>query len=215
MQHAATTPYELSDKRYFVWIRSSVWSLYIRILGTMRSGYRILAKLLGRKSSSSCFRDWIYYVSNLCYHSRTKSSRHVCDETNSAAQLHYLNGSKNANRKKTKKGQIKTNLAVGKRIEQAKKVGTVIYLFQYDMPGLWRDTAPLIRELRSFPGWAQCFNTTWLIATHENIETVEQRLNRHIQQPEDKELLLPIGQYRGRLPQEIWDWINAVRNAGY
>lgn len=91
----------------------------------------------------------------------------------------------------------------------------MIYLFEYDMPfSLFRNITPLITELKTFPGWAQCFDKTWLIATHDRIEVVEQKLQPHIQLG-DKILLLPVGDYTGRLPQEIWDWIDNCRNAGF
>jgi hypothetical protein len=95
----------------------------------------------------------------------------------------------------------------------------MIYLFEYDVPfWLLRDTTALESEVKSFPGWAQCFQKTWLIATHDTIDVVEQKLQRHLQQPQDKLLLIPIeqySQYKGRLPQEIWDWINSSRNQGF
>lgn len=98
----------------------------------------------------------------------------------------------------------------------------MIYLFQYSTPSaipiLQRDATPLINELRSFPGWAQCFDRTWLIATFDDIETVAQRLERHLQDS-DSSLLLVIGQphigYIGRMAPEIWDWIDNSRNMGY
>lgn len=92
----------------------------------------------------------------------------------------------------------------------------MIYLFEYDtQPILFRDTMPLVNELKSFPGWAQCFEKTWLIATNDPIQIVIPRLEKHLLQPHDRLFLLPIGMYTGRLPQEIWDWIINCRNMGF
>jgi hypothetical protein len=111
--------------------------------------------------------------------------------------------------------ESKTTKVKASSPKQPKGSEAMIYLFEYSAPGLLglqRDVTPLINELRSFPGWAQCFDRTWLIATPDAIEVVERRLQPYLPQTNDKFLLLPIERYTGRLPQEIWDWINNSRN---
>lgn len=93
----------------------------------------------------------------------------------------------------------------------------MIYLFEYQLSGIFRNAVPLVNELKAFPGWAQCFDRTWLIATHDDIRTVEQRLLGHLM-PTDRTFLVPIHNsvdFAGRLPQEIWNWINDSRSAGF
>lgn len=91
----------------------------------------------------------------------------------------------------------------------------MIYLLRYEPSVFLRNTEPLINRIKAFPGWAQCFDKTWLIATHDDIATVNEALSHHLTDNSDTWLLIPIGDYDGKLPQEIWDWINNSRNSGF
>ena len=92
----------------------------------------------------------------------------------------------------------------------------MIYLFIYQSNlGLFRSSDPLIREIKAFPGWAQCLDGTWLIATHDDLVTVNQILRQHLND-DDLSLLVPIEiEYQGWLPNEIWDWITNSRDSGF
>jgi hypothetical protein len=208
----------LRGNRFIVWFRSTLLRVLSRFCTFVLLGLTVLPRHLVKVRLISHVCSHIDSLSRLCLLSRIKTARGICCKNHPRNQDHNRAG-QIAKRKGAESDSLQSGPSVAGSREQAKSVKAMIYLFEYDVPfWLLRDTTALESEVKSFPGWAQCFQKTWLIATHDTIDVVEQKLQRHLQQPQDKLLLIPIeqySQYKGRLPQEIWDWINSSRNQGF
>ena len=84
----------------------------------------------------------------------------------------------------------------------------MIYLFSYELgAGLFRNMDNLIAELRGFPAWCQCLDRTWLIATHDDINIVSDRIGRHFRDTDYWLIVRITREYQGWLPNEIWEWL--------
>lgn len=180
-----------------------------------------------RKYNNLLRRAWklLYYMRN-CIHLFISSLLSRCKFFGShVVQTGEFDASGEGTWGKTiKESKRSTNPSITDESDkQGQEVEGMICLFEYTAPSaipiFQRDVTPLIDELKSFPAWIQIFDRTWLIATPENnIQTVAQRIERHLRD-NDSRLLLVIGQanieYTGRLPSDIWDWVNKCRQAGY
>ncbi len=89
----------------------------------------------------------------------------------------------------------------------------MICLFTYEFrPSLLRNSSALEKEISSFPGWYHCTDKTWLIASYEDINTVNQKLAKHLTNI-DYWLVVRISpEYQGWLPKEAWDWLQNTIN---
>lgn len=92
----------------------------------------------------------------------------------------------------------------------------MIYLFTYELnPSLLRSVSSLEQELRGFPGWCQCLGNVWLIATNEDVKTVNGKISQHLRDTDLWLLVRVHPEYQGWLPEEMWDWIKNAVSKGY
>lgn len=88
----------------------------------------------------------------------------------------------------------------------------MIYVITYDLnQGIFHDYKNFLNEIQSLGPWAKYMDRTWIVATHIGLEEVNNRLVRHLGQP-DRLLIIKLqaGYYQGWLPKEAWDWINSL-----
>lgn len=99
----------------------------------------------------------------------------------------------------------------------------MIYLISYyKMPSfdfgsldLFGNKNALAKEIQSYSGWCKCFDTAWLIATTDDIETVSTRLTKLFDK-NDFWLIAAISeQICGGLSTAAWDWIKSSRSNGF
>lgn len=90
----------------------------------------------------------------------------------------------------------------------------MICLLTYEFhPGLLRNSIALETEINTFPGWFQCTEKTWLIASNDNnIQDVTERLARHFGDTDYWLVARITPEYQGRLPNEAWEWLRASIN---
>ncbi|MBI4216279.1 MAG: hypothetical protein HY687_02640 [Chloroflexi bacterium] len=87
-----------------------------------------------------------------------------------------------------------------------------MYLVSYSLTPK-RDIDALLNEFQSSLGWAHYVDESWLIATHETVQQLYERLAKHFQRS-DRLLIMqvqPTSQYQGWLPKEFWDWIERYK----
>lgn len=212
IRHGITKANWLRDNRCVIWFRSTLLCVFYRFCSIVLFSPALFSRHLAKVCSTSHICSCIDSVSRVRLLSTIKKPRYIRCKSHAGVKGHNRGGQVAHGKGATSSSLESSSLAEPRQ----EGIEAMIYLFEYDVPfWLLRDTTALERELKSFPGWAQCFQKTWLIATHDTIDVVRQKLERHLQQPQDKLLLLPIGQYSGRLPQEIWDWISNCRRMGY
>ena len=84
----------------------------------------------------------------------------------------------------------------------------MVYLVSYDLrPGLFRNMEPFYEELKRSPDWWHYLDRTWLIATHEPIGEVWDRLRQHLGRDDSILIIKVTPEYQGWLPADAWEWI--------
>jgi hypothetical protein len=212
LRHGITKTKWLWDNRCIIWFRSTLLCVFYHFCSIVRFGLALFSRYLAKVCSIGHIRSCIDFVSSVRLLSTIKKSRYVHCKSHAGVKGHNRRGQV-AHGNEATSNSLESNSLAESRQED---IELMIYLFEYDV-SFWplRDISALERELKAFPGWAQCFQKTWLIATHDTIDIVQQKLECHLQQRQDKLLVLSLGQYSGRLPREIWDWISYCRRMGY
>ena len=97
----------------------------------------------------------------------------------------------------------------------------MIYLISYKPAplgfslDLFRDTDNLVKELKSYPGWCKCFDSAWLIATTEDIETVSKKIAKYFDSNNFWLVATLSEQICGGLSPDAWSWLKECRINGY
>jgi hypothetical protein len=83
-----------------------------------------------------------------------------------------------------------------------------IYLVTYDLHKPERKYKALIDQLQGSQAWWHFLESTWLIQTSEDINTLSNRLITNLD-TNDFLLMIEVKRnYQGWLPKEAWDWMN-------
>jgi hypothetical protein len=92
----------------------------------------------------------------------------------------------------------------------------LIYLISYKVPfDFFRTMEPLEKVIKEYPGWCKCFESSWLIATYDTIETVSTELTKYFEE-KDTWLIAAISeQICGGLSNDAWEWLKDTRSKGF
>jgi hypothetical protein len=71
------------------------------------------------------------------------------------------------------------------------------------------------KEIKSYPGWCKCFDTAWLIATPESIETVSKKFEKYFEKDDFWMVANVGGQICGGMSPAAWKWINDSKNVRF
>jgi hypothetical protein len=82
-----------------------------------------------------------------------------------------------------------------------------VYCVSYDLKKPGQDYEPLYEQLKKSLGWWHYLDSTWLISTFEDAQTLASRLLSVID-ANDRLLVIRVSNERqGWLPKDAWDWI--------
>ena len=82
------------------------------------------------------------------------------------------------------------------------------YLVSYDLKKPDRNYQGLFGVLMKFSGWWHFLESTWLIKTEEDANSIFEKLKPHIDQDDSLLIIMVHNDYQGQLPKKAWDWIN-------
>jgi hypothetical protein len=86
-----------------------------------------------------------------------------------------------------------------------------VYIVAYDLRKKGKDYIGLSEQLKFSPGWWHYLDSTWLIVTQEDANQLCRRLKPHIDEQEDRILVIEAGtDSQGWLPEDAWKWIQRV-----
>ena len=97
----------------------------------------------------------------------------------------------------------------------------MIYLVSYKPQSfefsldLFSSMGDVTKVLESYPGWCKCFDTAWLIATTDDIQTVSTKLSTVFGKKDVWVIAAINEQFCGSLSTEAWDWIKETRGNGF
>ena len=92
----------------------------------------------------------------------------------------------------------------------------MIYLISYKVPfDLFRSLDDVETEIKSYPGWCKCFDSAWLIATGDDIETVSEKLAKHFEEKDLWFIAAVNEKFCGGLSKDAWEWFNDTRGKGF
>jgi hypothetical protein len=73
----------------------------------------------------------------------------------------------------------------------------------------------IVETLKAYPGWSKCFDTAWIIATTDDIETVAKKLEPLFEKKDFWLVSALSEKICGGLSEESWKWIADCRAAGF
>jgi hypothetical protein len=80
------------------------------------------------------------------------------------------------------------------------------YSINYDLKAPGRDYSGLYEAIKKYTWW-HYLESTWLIVTNDNVQSVWDKLSPHVDK-NDNMLIIEVGKDRqGWLPEKAWEWI--------
>lgn len=85
----------------------------------------------------------------------------------------------------------------------------MIYSITYDLKKPGQDYDGLYESIKSLGAWWHYLESTWLVDTQLNADSIYKRLDANIDK-NDRLLIVNFGtDYQGWLDKDAWDWIKA------
>ena len=85
----------------------------------------------------------------------------------------------------------------------------MIYAINYDLNRPGQNYAAVHEAIKSFGNWWHYLGSTWLVDTALDAEGIWGILEPHFDKNDHVLVIGVTRDYRGWLPQEAWDWIQA------
>ena len=83
----------------------------------------------------------------------------------------------------------------------------MVYVVSYDLRKPGRDYTGLFEEIKRSRAWWHYLESTWLVSTNENANSIYTRLAPHLDE-NDSIIIIQAGTDRqGWLPKKAWEWI--------
>lgn len=86
----------------------------------------------------------------------------------------------------------------------------MLYLISYDLKNSTKDYSSLYEAIKSYGQWWHYMDSTWIVSTQSQIETVVQSIRSQIEEADNLFVVEISGCRRnGWLPKKAWDWLRA------
>ena len=82
-----------------------------------------------------------------------------------------------------------------------------VYVISYDLKQPGQDYKSVFEEIKQSTNWWHYLDSTWLVYTAENAQTIFNRISKHVDRNDRILIIRVTPDYQGWLTEEAWQWI--------
>ncbi|MGG7059874.1 hypothetical protein ACQPUZ_16535 [Clostridium tertium] len=84
----------------------------------------------------------------------------------------------------------------------------MVYLVSYDLNKSGQNYSKLYETLKSFPSWCHYLDSTWMIESFTDSQTIYNKLKSCLDSNDYILVIKVTRDYYGWLPMEAWNWLS-------